>query len=372
MEKINEKISSLEEYISIIKKYKLSNQYFRGENQKYEGITSSLIRSYNPKEKNIGLIEIYTELLNAYYQEVGYNLDKQQDENFLAFSQHHGLKTNLIDFTTAPLVALYFACERKEYNVDCGFVYVLKKDDTVDASKFLREYSIKEHLCYNVFEQLKNKKLDVIHEFTKLITAYVVSSDRNPNNLIDAIIKQIYEYPQLKRCNLYLKEKHELDKEIVLMCQQKNGLEKLEQGNKIQESLQLIRKYVQEIDELGMVAVNEFVGLLILFLKDLSMTTELPPQLEFPSMPYFIYKTPLKFDRINNQNGVFLYQVFVDYGTDYEVVDGLMTQKIKPNIVIQIDNQKEIMKELDMVGINRKYIYGDFDSTAQYINMKFF
>ena len=63
---------------------------------------------------------------------------------------------------------------------------------------------------------------------------------------------------------------------------------------------------------------------------------------------------------------------FVDYGTDYEVVDGLMTQKIKPNIVIQIDNQKEIMKELDMVGINRKYIYGDFDSTAQYINMKFF
>ena len=39
-------------------------------------------------------------------------------------------------------------------------------------------------------------------------------------------------------------------------------------------------------------------------------------------------------------------------------------------MVIQVDNQKEIMKELDMVGINKKYIYGDFDNTAQYINMK--
>lgn len=107
MDKITEEISSLEEYISVIKKYDLGNQYLRGENQKYTGITSSLIRSYKPLEKNIGLQDIYQDLLNMYYREVGYKLDKQQEENFLAFSQHHGLKTNLVDFTTAPLVALY-------------------------------------------------------------------------------------------------------------------------------------------------------------------------------------------------------------------------------------------------------------------------
>lgn len=60
------------------------------------------------------------------------------------------------------------------------------------------------------------------------------------------------------------------------------------------------------------------------------------------------------------------------YTTDIDEMGGLMVQKITPSMVIQVDNQKEIMKELDMVGINKKYIYGDFDNTAQYINMKFF
>lgn len=67
-----------------------------------------------------------------------------------------------------------------------------------------------------------------------------------------------------------------------------------------------------------------------------------------------------------------MYQAFVEYQTDYEKVDGLMVQKIIPSMTIQVNNQKGIMKELDMVGINKKYIYGDFDNTARYINEKFF
>ena len=47
-----------------------------------------------------------------------------------------------------------------------------------------------------------------------------------------------------------------------------------------------------------------------------------------------------------------------------------MVQEIKPDIIVEIHNQKKIMKELDMIGINRKYIYGDFDNAARYINDK--
>ena len=42
MDKAAERISSLVEYINIIEKYDLRNQYFRGENQKFPNISSSV------------------------------------------------------------------------------------------------------------------------------------------------------------------------------------------------------------------------------------------------------------------------------------------------------------------------------------------
>lgn len=64
-------------------------------------------------------------------------------------------------------------------------------------------------------------------------------------------------------------------------------------------------------------------------------------------------------------------QGFLDYQKDlYGEEIGTMVQEIKPDIIVEIHNQKKIMKELDMIGINRKYIYGDFDNAARYINDK--
>lgn len=359
MDKANERISTLAEYIGIIKKYNLHNGYFRGENQKYPNISSSLIREYIPKGENFGLVDIYTNLLRAYYQEVGYELDKMQEENFLAFSQHHGLKTNLIDFTTAPLVALYFACERDKYDVDSGYVYILNEEDTVDASEFLRAYSIREHLCHNVFSQLAWNRADIVTEFRDLLEKYTgLLSGKNPYNLVKSMAKQICDYPQFEKSNLYLKERQAL----------------LEKGiDGISEIPQLVKKYLPDFDVLGGMEIMEFTALFLLFFDDMrQLPSKLPSDIPFPTIPYFMYKTPLKFDRIRNQNGVFLYQAFIDYQTDLDEMRGLMVQKIIPSMVIQVNKQKEIMKELDMVGINKKYIYGDFDNTAQYINMKFF
>lgn len=358
MNEVSERISTLAEYINTIKKYNLHDKYFRGENQKYSNISSSLVREYIPKGESFGLVDIYTDLLNSYYQEVGYKLDKMQEKNFLAFSQHHGLKTNLIDFTTAPLVALYFACEREKYDIDSGYVYILNKEDTVDASDFLQEYSIKEHLCHNVFSQLAWNQPDVVSGFRNLLEKYTgLLSGKNPYDLVRSMSEQISNYPQFEKCNSYLKERNKL-------C--KKGMDG------ISEIPNLVKLYLPDFDVLGGMGIMEFIALFLLFFDDMRcLTSKLPSDIPFPSMPYFMYKTPLKFDRIRNQSGVFLYQAFIDYQTDWEEMGGVMVQKIIPSMVIQIDNQKEIIKELDMVGINKKYIYGDFDNTAQYINRKF-
>lgn len=359
MEEKDRKISSLGEYINIIKKLGLHNHYFRGENQKYPSISSSLIRDYVPKGEQYGLVDIYADLLNAYFQEVGYELNKMQEENFLAFSQHHGLKTNLIDFTTAPLVALYFACDRKKYDVDKGYVYVLNEENTVDASEFLCKYSIKEHFCHNIFSQLAWNDKDIVNGFRVLLEKYTgLLSGKNPFDLVKSMAKQIQEYPQFEKSNSYL-------------CERKKLLQKGMDG--IGDLPELVLRYLPDFDILGGLGIVEFTALFLLFFEDMRCTyTNLPPNIPFPQIPYFMYKTPLKFDRIRNQNGVFLYQAFIDYQTDLDEVGGLMVQQVIPSMVIEVFNQKEIMEELDLVGINKKFIYGDFDNTAQYINKKIF
>lgn len=221
MTKSNEKVSSLTEYIDVIKRHGLHNQYFRGENQKYPSISSSLVREYLFREEQFDLVNIYYNLLNSYYQEVGYKLDKMQEENFLAFSQHHGLKTNLIDFTTAPLVALYFACERDKYDTDNGYVYILNEEDTIDASEFLREYSIKEHLCHNVFSTIAYNQSDsnIVNGFKKLLEKYTeLSSGRNPYNLMKCLREQVCGNSQFEKCNAYLKEREIIQKRNGCNC----------------------------------------------------------------------------------------------------------------------------------------------------------
>ena len=92
----------------------------------------------------------------------------------------------------------------------------------------------------------------------------------------------------------------------------------------------------------------------------------------FPKIPYLMYKTPLKFDRIRNQSAVFLYQGFIDYMTNDFQNCAIAIQNVIPDMTIEVRLQKSILAELDLMGINKNTIYGDSDSTAQYINSKLF
>lgn len=45
---------------------------------------------------------------NEFKRETYYKITADQRHDFLAFAQHHGIPTNLLDFTTSPLIALFF------------------------------------------------------------------------------------------------------------------------------------------------------------------------------------------------------------------------------------------------------------------------
>ena len=88
------------EYIAVIEKYDLFNCISRGENQEFEYPMKSGIHRNN--------FERYSALLEQYHLDVETSINQIQDKNFLAFAQHRGMPTNLLDFSFSPLVSLYF------------------------------------------------------------------------------------------------------------------------------------------------------------------------------------------------------------------------------------------------------------------------
>ena len=149
------------------------NFIFRGESKCYEKVSSGLYRAYSGnatgiRAKNIprairaseeemlsdakeyldepGASEILTQLqlqrgrvdpdvvlmpgLETILARAQASRGKSTDFRILASLQHYGLKTNLIDFTTNPLVALFFACN-SSFDED-GRIIVLKRQLTED------------------------------------------------------------------------------------------------------------------------------------------------------------------------------------------------------------------------------------------------
>ena len=98
----------LDEVLAIInalaRKSVSANYIYRGETQRYDKVSSSLYREY-PDAPDIEAIQ------GAYLDEAELYTPETDRFAILTELQHYGGSTNLIDFTTDYLIALFFACD---------------------------------------------------------------------------------------------------------------------------------------------------------------------------------------------------------------------------------------------------------------------
>lgn len=85
----------------------------------------------------------------------------------------------------------------------------------------------------------------------------------------------------------------------------------------------------------------------------------------------FQYAPILTFERGCNQQGLFIYQNYLQSGEFIKnpYIEGI--QRIVPDKVVVINNKEKILEELNFIGINGKFIYGDYDNIAKYITKKY-
>ena len=361
-EKTTATVENLAEYLGIIRDQGFGDYISRGESSKHPRITASAFRPYEDSvvnNKSFGKRQI-----EEFYSYVGNELTPMQKEHFTAFAQHHGLPTNLIDFSTSPLVSLFFACYddaiyHKKDGAN-GYVYFIKKhrlvriDDmiTKDADfnfvrALLQDDALKERLIYNA---LFLRKAEYHRTLTTL--ADLISPEENIKDFLDPLMSLNVNttdsaevaHTALKWL-LTLMERRHLPKRFLSYSYSHIRTERITVYYTLMCFLEFYWRMLYSI-----------------YGNDNKLK-------EFYLPVYFTYAPPNIMGRINMQNSIFIAQVYMqgERGPRF-----LSTQMIEPDFTVEVKNKLGILRELDAVGINLKTIYSDYDNIAKHIKNKLY
>ena len=126
----NSQLSRVLEKIQEIAETSADGDYiYRGEPKHYKKVSSSLYRKYRDIDAEHFDIEI---VQNEILEEAKKFTREIEDSEILTELQHYGGATNLIDFTTDCLIALFFACDGSDFLEKDGRVILLQKTKQVN------------------------------------------------------------------------------------------------------------------------------------------------------------------------------------------------------------------------------------------------
>jgi hypothetical protein len=323
---------SVSQYLDVLKKHDLQYHYSRGENTKYPSIIAKGFR-VSGGLKGDRVSEKYKNLMDEFSRIAYGDLSDIQRTHFIAFCQHYGLPTNLIDFTESPLISLFFACYAKpiQSQVSNGYIYFIDKTKTYDLTS----------------EIAKNNHISLDEMFYFVETQEHVCPLAVVENSLFPFLRD-----NIKKFNLsndhVRKHKCPSDNRHIISLAQKYA------------SVHSMAKYISDNWERleHRRGIHYMAYIMLLDLETLEKPFELPV--------LYMYKPPAVVQRISVQHSVFLYQFKNSVWRDD---NPQVVQKVTPFFTIEVDGKKksDILKDLDYLGINIKTVFGDYDHVAEYI-----
>ena len=403
-EEITMEITSVLEFIeqieNIVKKNTASEKlYFRGENNIFPLRIPSI---YREKDGKSIFSRLYNESPREYYfklfEELGWPITDYGQKMFekMVEAQHYGAVTNILDITSNPLIALFFACYGGK-NKD-GKVYIYKTNDMYIEHYFNRKVTIMTAL--NFIERIKvDKFITLFKEFEKVsptgkFLEIFVDSTFTTENIIESLSSIFnhdgtdipefflmdFESYQIPFTNIkvnYLGEvisenrcSEEVIQEITSLLQKLLNKDEYESYKDVFEDM--------DINTLQSYLLGVMRTIMDDFLNQLNEYARTREQIIYPLDVYkiitrsYVVKASKINERIKNQRGAFIVPSYIPTaGKTIKQFQDELDESIRNNIglntafTIPSTSKVKILRQLKIIGIDEGFIYPEVANIAK-------
>lgn len=231
-------ITDIDELIRKLNSYK-NNFAFRGQANSSWKLTSSIERLVKKSAQSRKFEDFFLNQFKKKFPLYSKDLDLPTNKlSWLSLMQHYGAPTRLIDFTTSPFVALYFAIENLEPVIgDNLSIYAIDYTALVNAScKFVERYNASfskfttdfSEQCEDAFEEILDKNsYDVLwfvdpmqlnNRIEKQAGTFLISGsfEKSVDELLNSEIYKNIEMEKISFPHIYLEQIYALLRKIHL------------------------------------------------------------------------------------------------------------------------------------------------------------